>query len=241
MSTPKHLKAIQTDIHKRIFEIAKLNNLSTDDIEPVPDGIYDIEKYLCSSPKIMWILKEPYDDTDKNGNPCGGGWFLNDAFDNDDAWKNPTWQPIIYIQHGIKYKCHWNDMDWIRNDKLMVDRLKEIAYINVSKMPALTQSDDNQVQGNFESYWKDIIIMQIQEYQPEVIICGNTYWMIKDIFNSIFVSEHKIVEENIHILNIIKTSKFTILDVYHPNQKVKNLTRELYVNTIIDKALESQN
>ena len=108
-------------------------------------------------------------------------------------------------------------------------------------MPALTQSDDNQVQGNFESYWKDIIIMQIQEYQPEVIICGNTYWMIKDIFNSIFVSEHKIVEENIHILNIIKTSKFTILDAYHPNQKVKNLTRELYVNTIIDKALESQN
>ena len=51
MSCPEQLKAEHQDIHQRIFEIARRNKLSNDDIEPIPDGIYDTEKYLDSKQK----------------------------------------------------------------------------------------------------------------------------------------------------------------------------------------------
>jgi hypothetical protein len=41
---------------------------------PIHDGVADLEGYLASSPRIMWILKEPYDDFNENGEPVGGGW-----------------------------------------------------------------------------------------------------------------------------------------------------------------------
>jgi len=44
------------------------------DISPICDGIINIEQYLKSKYKILWILKEPYDEFDKDGKPCGGGW-----------------------------------------------------------------------------------------------------------------------------------------------------------------------
>ena len=41
--------------------------------EPIVDGIVDLEMYLQSKFKILWILKEPHDDV-KDKRPSGGGW-----------------------------------------------------------------------------------------------------------------------------------------------------------------------
>lgn len=239
MENSEKLRVEQEKIIEEIYEIAKANGLSNDHISPIPDGIYDISKYIISEPKIMWILKEPYDDLDENDNPIGGGWFLNDAFDNENAWKNRTWQPIIYIVHGIKNRCMWQDMDWIRDDISMVDRLKEIAYINLSKMPNRTDSDDNYVHDEFLKYWKGIVNKQILLYKPDVIICGNTYWMLSDSLQLDVLSSESININGVNIANVHKTKDYTIIDTYHPNQKVKNLTREQYVNTIIEIALKN--
>ena len=45
-------------------------------IAPIYDGVVDAEAYLAAKPKIMWILKEPYDDFDAEGMPAGGGWTI---------------------------------------------------------------------------------------------------------------------------------------------------------------------
>ena len=44
----------------------------------------------------MWILKQSYDDM-KEGKSYGGGWEVYGAFNNDDAFKNTTWIPIILL------------------------------------------------------------------------------------------------------------------------------------------------
>ena len=240
MDNSEKMHIEQDKIIEEIYQIAQISGLSNETISPIADGIYDISEYLASNPKIMWILKEPYDDFDEDGNPIGGGWFLNDAFDNENAWKNKTWQPIIYIVHGIKNRCRWQDMDWIRDDISMVDRLKEIAYINVSKMPNRTGSDDNYVHDEFIKYWKDIVNKQIILYKPDVIICGNTYWMIHDKLESEILSSESVVIDGVNIANVHTTKDYSIIDTYHPNQKVKNLTRKQYVNTIIEIALKNQ-
>lgn len=42
-----------------------INSTIKSDIEdtfPILDGVFDPEKYLASKYKILWILKEPYDE-----------------------------------------------------------------------------------------------------------------------------------------------------------------------------------
>ena len=69
--SPDKIRCGQELIKSKIFERAKKLELSNDGLEPLPDGVADIEGYCKSSPRIMWILKQPYDDM-KDGKPFGG-------------------------------------------------------------------------------------------------------------------------------------------------------------------------
>ena len=120
--SPDKIRSGQELINSKIFERAEKLELSNDDLEPLPDGVYNIEGYCKSSPRIMWILKQPYDDM-KEGKTSGGGWEVYGAFNNDDAFKITTWQPIIYSLFGIRNHKLYGDSDvpYIRDDKSMVD------------------------------------------------------------------------------------------------------------------------
>ena len=108
--SPDKIRSGQELIKSKIFERAKKLELSNDGLEPLPDGVADIEGYCKSSPRIMWILKQPYDDM-KDGKPFGGGWEVYGAFNNDDAFKNTTWQPIIYSLFGIRNHKLYGDSE----------------------------------------------------------------------------------------------------------------------------------
>lgn len=81
--TIDELDEFQKIMHKSITLKAR-SLFDFEQVKPIFDGICDAGKYLNSSPKIMWILKEAYDDIDENGNPIGGGLpvYVN--------WKNPS-------------------------------------------------------------------------------------------------------------------------------------------------------
>ena len=175
----KTLKELQNDMSEKINRRARELGLFNDKCEPVTDGVTDIDEYLKSSPRIMWVLKEPWDDIDENGIPCGGGWDMSELFEKDDAWKNRSWQPIIYVSYGIINRCLWKDMDWIRDDTSMAEVLKKIAYINVSKMPGYTQSDSEKIWWAYTN-WRDILLEQIKMYKPQIIIFGYTFELFKN-------------------------------------------------------------
>ena len=102
--TAEALCRAQQQLIDEIYAHARRLGLSNDELWPIPDGIYvpepkagteaadlsTLEAYL-SGTRVMWVLKEPYDETEGNS-PSGGGWNLFGAFDNDDAWANRTWQ-----------------------------------------------------------------------------------------------------------------------------------------------------
>jgi len=90
MMTAEELRQAQKDIQKETFLCAEECKKEGDFIEPIYDGVYDVEKYLASSPRIMWILKEPYDDFTSEGKPTGGGWAIYDCFTPEKAWKCKT-------------------------------------------------------------------------------------------------------------------------------------------------------
>lgn len=222
-----NIEKLQADMENMIFKVAKQKGLWTKDIAPITDGITDISAYLNSSPKIMWVLKEPYDEI-VNGTPCEGGWSITkDCFTRDDSWKNKTWQPIIYTMYGYLNGLTYNDMDYIRNDHSMASVLQQIAYINVGKMPALTKSPKSHMMEVYET-WKDIDNQQIDSYKPDVIIFGGSFWLFKPDW------EHSIqfIGNEAGCLDIYKRGENQlILDAYHPLQT--QVSREIYVDSII--------
>ena len=185
----------------------------------------------------MWVLKEPYDETE-GGTPSGGGWNLFGAFDNDDAWTNRTWQSIIYAMHGLFARKHWQEMDWIRDDKQMAQVLKRIAYINISKMPALTQTDDGQLQELYER-WRPILLRQIEVYDPQVIVFGNTFRYFKNDLAPGAAQPDQVYSD--HAFHTYVRGGRLLIDAYHPNQRV--LPRGEYVDSLIDiiRSYEAEN
>lgn len=229
--TITELEQAQAEIIEEIYSFAERVGLSNDNIEPIPDGVYSAEKYLLAPTQIMWILKEPYDDFDENGEPYGGGWNLFGAFDNDDAWSSRTWQPMIYSMYGLFNNQKWEDMDWISDDKSMANVLKQIAYINISKIPASTATNDNSLWDKY-NLWKDILSKQIAIYAPKIIIFGNTFRYFKDDLVGADTNPKKSIEG---IVDLYENGGVKYLDTYHPNQKM--VERGAYVDSIIEACL----
>ena len=228
--SPDGIRRGQELIKNKIYERAKDLGLSNDGLEPIPDGVYNIEGYCKSSPRIMWILKQPYDDF-KEGRPSGGGWEVYGAFTNSDNYKNMTWQPIVYTLVGIRQHILWKDMSYIRDDKSMMETLKDIAYINVNKMPGLKTTSDVELAEAYEQ-WKDIIEEQISLYDPQVICFANTMWLFKKDWDIDEHTEHESISlgNDKHMLVYHKDDRLC-LDTYHPGQRV--IHREDYVDAII--------
>lgn len=233
--TKEELEKKQKDMQDKILQHAEDKGLVNTKIGPICDGIADIEKYLSSSPKIMWILKEPYDEVTESGEPTGGGWCLTDVLNNEDAWKSLSmWQLMIQIDFGIRNNKNWIDMDYIEDDPKMAEELKKMAYINLSKMPGGKTSNDGNLWGCY-ALWKDILFEQIELYKPDVIIFGKTFQFFKN--------DLKIVEEPMYSISgtlsvdAYKKDGIILIDAYHPSGPGKGGERtwdNKYVNNIIN-------
>lgn len=207
--------------------IISIRDSKTDSIG-ILDGVVNIDEYLNSEKKIMWILKEvhSYDDD--------GGWNLREALNNlrteygiESGW-GKTFTPIVYTTYGILNNKKWDEMPDIADNPEIVDTIKHIAFINVKKV-AGGSSANNQELVEFHKTHKSILLSQIELYNPDIIICGNTFWIIReDILSTEFE------EFNNYPVNIFKSKNKIIIDAYHPNSRVFGLSKEKYCDSIID-------
>jgi hypothetical protein len=200
--------------------------------KPIIDGIVDIDSYVKVHPKILWILKEPYDEVE-NGIPAGGGWSLTqDVLGRDDFYSRirrtqSTWHPIIYVCTGLLNNfCDYGAMDYIHDNPGMVKILKSIAVINVKKLPGLTRTHSFNPIAEAYNTNKAILLKQIQTYDPDILIGASTMPLFYD---DLGIDRKKIAKYG-SINYVTKDSKIYI-DAYHPAQTT--ITRSQYVNDII--------
>lgn len=182
--TPRKLQRAQKRIDDMVTALAVAHGLCNDNYNPIRDGIASEQGYLQSRLRVAWVLKEPYDEWGEDGKPCGGGWSLvKDCFQKDDAWQNQAWRIMAYVMYGFRYHLSWKQMHrkhlpW----RPIIDELKNIAWINLSKMPSHTSSNMSLVFRNYTEHWKAIVAEQLRVYQPEVIIFGKTFGCMRDSF-----------------------------------------------------------
>ena len=213
---------------------------------PITDGLSDIKKYLKSEVKIMWILKEPYDDYAK-GLYYGGGWSITDdglkikPQDFIEGKARNTWLPIAYISEGVKNGVS-NVIELKETEtSILCEDLQSIAYINISKIPQGSTTDDKTLPWKYE-FWKDIIQKQIKLYKPDVIIFGNTLKYVMDDLPGGYW-DYPVIDVQFKNWKILQNNNSLFVGAYHPQYsggrgKSIGCTVETYCETIINLILE---
>ena len=221
--TASELIAAQKEITDEIYRWAIERNLTEEELEPITDGVADAEVYLSSNPKVMWVLKEPYDEFE-NGKPKGGGWSITDdcIANIDQKSVAPTWHNMVYVMCGIRHGKKWEEIPYIRDDKSIANILKEIAYINVSKMPNMSTTSDSKLRHLYE-IWKKILWKQINLYDPDIIIFGATFQLFQKDF------EQNGGLRKVNDCNVWAWKDKLLLAAYHPQRKGRD-----YVDNLID-------
>ena len=205
------------------------------EIVAITDGIMDFEKYFHAKYKILWILKEPYDDFNEEGKPFGGDWHLRDAIIPKQTYQEftggrKTFEPMIYTTWGILNDfCLWNNMKDLNNDPTMLNALKSVAYINVKKLPGYTSSNPTEIENAYQLH-KEILLKQIECYNPDILIGGYTLHLF---MNDMGITNEEMIK-NGSANYIIKDDKI-IIDAYHPAQRpsTTGVSQEQYCNDII--------
>ena len=213
-----------------------------DNAKPIYDGVADIEGYLKSDPKIMWLLKEPYDES---GKFTGGGWsFISNIFNDpksnnpnkpkDCFWTSTMWQLIIQINYAIHNGYRpWGDIPPIDNE--IANEIKKSAYINLSKMPADSKSSNSRLSDCYQ-IWKDTIFRQIDIYKPDIIIFGKTFQFFKDNPRFKGATLCKKTRKKWPVLAYISKDNTILIEAYHPARKGgenSNKSGRNYVDNII--------
>lgn len=216
----------QEALRNEIDELADSKGLWTEDVGPIRDGVADIEAYQQSSPKVMWVLKEPYDDFREDGSPYGGNYTLmEDLKKNRNAQLGTmplTIQRVIYTTYGIFTDYEYDDKGWYYKPETY-KYLFQIAYINLSKMPGGTKSGSMTTKYQI---WRDIVLKQFDLYKPDVMIFGHTFQDVKDDLG--VRDEDRILTGNGWV-DIYRKDNRLYVDAYHPGIPGSN---RMYVNTI---------
>lgn len=219
--TAEDLKQQQELITQRIYNhgIEKLH-YDWNEIGAIADGVSDIESYLQSSPKVMWVLKEAYDNND-------GGYSMPDDIKtktNEDLAdlikKNriATYRNMIYVMEGLRNPGSYReDMD---DYTKMCYHLRDIAYININKMPALNGTKSDQDMSDLFESWKEITLEQIDLYSSDIIIFGNTltYFTKQNLLGNLEFLGHS----KDGATRVFKRKNQIIVDAYHPSSFVPN-------------------
>lgn len=211
---------------------------SNDMVDPITDGPVNVDEYLNSGHRVLWVLREPYDETE-GGVASGGGWSLTEGFLNQPdidkriGKSNKTWFPIIYVTHGIftGQGTRWNDLDDIPKKRDMAQILKKVAVVNLKKLPGLTKSDMRVVTSAYEKH-RDIILEQIDALAPWIVILAGTE--IEPLKQDLGISDQRGVKEG-HCTVYVNKGRIYVAG-YHPSQR--SMVQQKYVDDYL-QAIET--
>jgi len=119
----------------------------------------------------------------------------------------------------------YGEMDYIRDNQMMINSLKSAAWINIQKLPGkyVTRTWMDDIYDAFKIN-KEIIESQIELLDPQVIICAGTFGIIKN--------EYPFSKWRNNVLeNVFESNGRLYIQTYHPSQRT--ITRERYVDGIV--------
>jgi len=231
MLTPDALRAADARIRQLVDSIYVDKSGRA---EAIYDGVIDVDQYCKSPCRILWVLKEPWDEP----NSSGGGWSLADALREKpvSAHSPPTFHPIIYIAYGLFNKVTaWSDIPDVSAMKNPESILHQIAFINAKKLPGVTRGAYAPSIMEWFSKGKEIVMEQIATYAPEIVFgCSPHFPAILDALQSGWRSEARSVGSAVHVWH----QNTLFVHVYHPGQT--QISWESYVEDALNAVSQAR-
>ena len=234
-STIKMFTKAQQGIYTKVDSIGRLVNPR---VGCFHDGVAYPEIYLGAKRKVMWVLKNSYDDSDEDGNPVSDGQDIRDWF-CDEALELAAHKQI-FVKMALASYCIQTDIPY--SEELLSDKakimqaLKAIALVDLSKLPGGKTISDKELKKEF-SYFQNIVSAQIDLYKPDVVIFGNTLHLCHQLFPGLNYSETDEVYEsdgNCLVRSFSDSlNNCTYIEAYHPSYP---LSYEDFAGTIVNAA-----
>ena len=196
---------------------------------------------MSSAQRVLWLLLEPYDDGDSGG----GGWsIVKDVFlkpkPSDPV--NPTQQTVAYSMWCARHKDLFSNAP---SQELVYPELQSIAWVNMSKMPAVSRSITQEVVAKYNANWKDIVERQITLLAPDVVIVAGYHFNAlcgKGVFGGDSGCERCFPKDGDSLVDLHRCANFAVLYTDHPAywtnpfhaKRRPTLTQETYVNAIAE-------
>ena len=167
---------MESEVNAELYERAASEGLIH---LPITDGVVNVDRYLASSPKILWILKEPWEDL-KEGEG-GGDWSLTKYLNEDGKIGNKgSWARMAYVTYSIFNNYpNYSDIRYVTDDPKVGASLKNVAYINVKKFPGKSFSVPAEIESYYDKY-RSLLKKQITTIHPDVLIFGNIFYLFRD-------------------------------------------------------------
>lgn len=235
--TPEELEKFQKEIDREINDKHRLLKNHDSSISPIYDGIVNEKEYLKAKYKLLWVLKEPYDQD-------GGGWSLREIlnpsyYNHTEEAISPisnegggrTNRNILFISHGILNGfLHFENpnMEYINNHPDMEETFSKIARINISKLPGGTTSDNSEIEKKYE-FWRGVILRQIKGFNPDVIVFGNTFFPA--LMHDLGINDNEMKSYPASNLLWCKKKGCLYISANHPGIWID---RQEYINSIIE-------
>ena len=173
------LESKQSVLHSRIGARAEELDYNPARIKPIFDGVGDWDGYLKAPLKVCWILKEPYDDQDAQGNPAGGGWtmfkdFVREGRLAETVNANPALRNVACVSWALLFGAsRHTEIPKIPDKPEVAESLLRVCYLNTGKMPAATTTRRERLL-KIHGEWRDIVLEQIALADPDLLIFGGT-------------------------------------------------------------------
>lgn len=206
-------------------EIESIANKEKINLCFIKDGIINEELYLSSNPKILWVLKEPYEDVP--GKP-GQGWSLvKDLLKDGHHTNKGTYAIMSYISYAVfNGYIPSKNIEYISDNPEIGNAIKKTAYINVKKFPGGTATDNNVISKYYQLFNKQLLL-QIEIINPDVIIFGGTDF---HFYHDLKINRDDYIKDKSSFWYLKKEDKLFI-SAYHPAQRT--ITQEEYIDDIV--------
>ena len=179
----------------------------------IEDGIVDKERWETAPRKVLILLKDPHDE-DPNHK-----WNLVDTI-RDGNWSrkasqkiwNTAGQMAFAIQNWDRRNFPGFPLESKESKDESRNALLQCAVVNIKKTGGGSAAKPEEIL-RWARETEDLLLSQIREINPEIILCGYTWRYIKRYWKNV----NKIARA------VYKPDDYFCIDYYHPANRYPNL------------------
>jgi len=189
----------------------------------ITDGIIDREIWSKSNDGVMFLLKEAYDSKRTEGS-----WDLPSLIKKRGV-SGRTFKPMAQWAYGIQKVIQNKEISpYIQNNDQVQKALFSSAIVNLKKSGGRKKSGIKNLEKYVDEDWK-LIYEQISGIAPKIIVCGNTWSLIKGkLIHKTKVSDCAFLSNGI-----------LYIDYWHPSNRASNKMNYYSICAIVQQALKA--